>query len=110
MTRHSPPVRITVARLSGESNTFFPVMKHHSMLGFLEWVREEMVPTGRKFKLLLGEMDIDPVHVETVRPPHIQDWPQHNGHFETRRMSGYPKVEMRHYGIREDTTLTLVLM
>ena len=110
MVRLSPPVRITVVRLSGESNAFFPVMKHHSMLGFLEWVREEMVPTGTKFKLLLGEMEIDPVHVETVRPPHIQHWPQDNGHFDPRRMSGYPKVEVRHYGIWEDTTLTLVLM
>ena len=107
MVRLSPPVRITVVRLSGESNAFFPVFKHRSTLGFLEWVREEMVPTGTNFKLLLGEMEIDPVHVETVRPPHIQHWP---GDGSGWNFSRHPKVQVRHYGIREDTTLTLVLM
>jgi hypothetical protein len=108
MPRWRHPVRITVVRLSGESNTFFPVMRHHSMRGFLEWVRVEMVPTGRQFKLLLGGMEIDPCRVGIVRPPHIQHWPEDDGYFDQRRL--FPKVEVRHYGIWEDTTLTLVLM
>ena len=110
MSSRRPPVTITVLRLSGESSTFSHVWTHHSMRGFLDWVKAEMVPAGREFKLLLGDMEIDPVLVETVRPPHIQRWPQDHGHFDPRRISGYPKVTMRHYGIWRDTAPTLVVM
>ena len=96
-----------MARLSGESHAFFPVMRHHSMRGFLDWVRAEMVPDGRRFKLLLGEMEIDLVLVETVRPPHIEHWPGDGSGWD---FQWYPKVQMRHYGIARDTTLTLVLI
>ena len=109
MSSRRPPVTITVLRLSGESSTFSPVWTHHSMRSLLDWVKAEMVPAGKEFKLLLGDMEIDPVLVGTVRPPHINHLPQDHGYFNPRRYE-YPKVTMRRYGIWRDTTLTLVLM
>lgn len=101
---HRPPFTVTVARLSGESRAFYPVQRRHSVRHFIEWVEAEMGLRGRRYKLLLGEMELNPERVGlNYEVATLMEEP-HFGHIRVRR------VEMRRYLIYEDTTLTLVLM
>ena len=104
-----PPFTVTVVSLSGESRTFYPMAKHYSMKRLVDWVEEEMVPQCHLFKLVLGDMVIDPYDVRSqdVRPPHYTDnWPEWDGYFTPDLR--FPRKELRHYGIYQDTTLSLV--
>ena len=98
---------ITVVRISGESRTF-NVHSHYSVRTFLQWVREDMnVPMGRWIRLVGDDEVIDPVRVGVTRPPFIERWPLDDYYVQSQRA---PRVELRHYGIYDSCTLTLVVM
>ena len=99
---------ITVVRLSGESCTFV-VTSHHCAKAFLQRVRTDMnVPLGRMGMKLVGDdVVLDPIRVGTSRPPFMERWAVDDYYVPGQR---FPRVELRHYGIYNSCTLTLVVV
>jgi len=96
-------VLITVVKLSGESRTF-EMKTHNSITYLLDQVEWQMVPKGMRFKLVMGDLVIDPENMMPFWPPGIE-FPPGSGYFTDRPT----RIELRHLGIYEDTTLTLVI-
>ena len=91
---------VTVVRLSGEGHAF-EVHSHRSLRHFLEYVAEEMrVPDG--FRFLMGDTLLDPDGVSEA-------WLAEQREFEPRLLPQHVRrVELRHWDIYDDVTLTLV--
>ena len=93
---------VTVVRLSGEGRAF-EVHSQRSLRHFLEYVAAAMrVPVG--FRFLMGDTVLDPDRVGEA-------WLAEQRKLEPRFLpEDVRRVELRHWGIRDDVTLTLVAM
>jgi hypothetical protein len=86
---------VTVVRLSGESRMFENVAAHWALRGFKDFVAIEMGVTGQ-CALVWDDTELDPERIGAA-------WSALHGVAPTFR-----RVELRHYGIYNDVTLTLV--